>query len=84
MGKLPKDAEIGSVYENEIRIKGKKGKPDRTRIQTMERVNGRGKNKNLKWKIIKNESPKQFKARKEKERLEKERKKLEKQRKKKK
>jgi len=59
--KLPKESKIGDIIEKEIKVRNRK------RVLTFECVNPHGKNKNLNWKVRKNESPEQNKARKEKE-----------------
>jgi len=68
MAKLPKDANIGDIVEKKITIHGKNGKPNRHRMMSYEKVKKHGKNKNLSWKFIKNESESEYKKRKERER----------------
>lgn len=49
--KLPKDANVGDKFEIPTMVRGKK------RFLTYKKTEPRGRNKNLSWKITRNESP---------------------------
>lgn len=50
MGKLPKDAKIGTVITKKVKVRGK------IRNMSFKKIKPHGANKNLTWKIVSNKS----------------------------